>query len=69
VRTSRSRGQCAEYCGTQHANMPLRVMGHKPEDFARGVAAQQQLPVRDPFVQVGRDLFQTTACVNCHMRC
>jgi cytochrome c oxidase subunit II len=59
-------GQCAEYCGTQHANMLLRVMVHTQEDFARWVAAQQQPPVRDPSVQVGRDLFQATACVNCH---
>ena len=59
-------GQCAEYCGTQHANMLLRVIVHTRDDFERWVAAQQQPPVRDPAVQAGRDLFQTTACVNCH---
>ena len=36
------------------------------DDFERWVAAQQQPPVRDPSVQAGRDLFQATACVNCH---
>ena len=59
-------GQCAEYCGTQHANMLLRVIVHAREDFERWVAAQQQPPVNNPSVQVGRDLFQATACVNCH---
>jgi cytochrome c oxidase subunit 2 len=59
-------GQCAEYCGTQHANMLLRVMVHTQEDFARWVAAQQQPPVRALSVQAGRDLFQAIACVNCH---
>ncbi len=59
-------GQCAEYCGTQHANMLLRVTVHPRDDFDRWVAAQQQPPVHDPSVQAGRDLFQATACVNCH---
>ena len=59
-------GQCAEYCGTQHANMLLRVVVHTWEDFARWVAAQQQPPVQDPSVQAGRELFHATACVNCH---
>ena len=59
-------GQCAEYCGTQHANMLLRVIVHERDDFERWVAAQQQPPVRDPSVRAGRDLFQATSCVNCH---
>jgi len=59
-------GQCAEYCGTQHANMLLRVIVHAHDDFERWVAAQQQPAVHDPSVQVGHDLFQATACVNCH---
>ena len=46
--------------------MLLRVIVHARDDFARWVAAQQQPPVRDPSVQAGRDLFQATACVNCH---
>ena len=28
-------GQCAEFCGTQHANMLLRVVVDPPEDFER----------------------------------
>jgi cytochrome c oxidase subunit 2 len=59
-------GQCAEYCGTQHAHMLLRVIVHTPEEFTQWVAAQQQPPVNNPQVHAGRNLFQSTACVNCH---
>lgn len=59
-------GQCAEYCGTQHANMLLRVFVHTPEDFERWVREQQQEARRDAAHADGRALFATTACVNCH---
>ena len=35
-------GQCAQYCGTQHAKMLLRVYVDSPEEFAAWVHAQQQ---------------------------
>jgi len=60
------RGQCAEYCGTQHAHMLLRVYVHPRTEFDRWVAAQRQPAVRDPGAAPGRRLFETTACVNCH---
>lgn len=59
-------GQCAEYCGTQHAHMLLRVIVHPKEEFDAWVRAQQEPPVSDPAVQRGRDLFQSVACINCH---
>lgn len=59
-------GQCAEYCGTQHAHMLLRVYVHSPEEFASWVRQQQAPDVIDPRVARGRDLFQRTACINCH---
>lgn len=59
-------GQCAEYCGTQHAHMLLRVYVHTPEEFASWVANQQKADVEDPRVAAGRELFQKTACINCH---
>ncbi|MCI0547095.1 MAG: cytochrome c oxidase subunit II [Candidatus Rokubacteria bacterium] len=59
-------GQCAEYCGTQHAGMLLRVVIHPREEFDRWAAAQQ-LPARDdPAVTAGRELFASLACINCH---
>jgi cytochrome c oxidase subunit 2 len=59
-------GQCAQYCGTQHAKMLLRVLVDSPADFDGWVRAQQQMPVRDESVAAGRRVFETTACMNCH---
>jgi len=59
-------GQCAEFCGTQHANMLLRVVVDTPGDFAAWVAAQKQPEARDPAVAAGRAIFESTSCVNCH---
>jgi cytochrome c oxidase subunit 2 len=60
-------GQCAEYCGTQHAKMMLRVIVQTPQDFAAWAAAQKQPAITDTTVGAGRAVFQNTACVNCHM--
>ena len=59
-------GQCAEFCGAQHAHMLLRVYVHPREEFERWVREQQQPSADDPSVQAGRDAFQRTACINCH---
>jgi len=59
-------GQCAEYCGTQHAHMLLRVVVHSPGDFERWLAHQRTDAAVSPGVNAGRHLFETTACVNCH---
>ena len=37
-------GQCAEYCGTQHAHMLLRVVVHAKGEFDAWAAAQRALP-------------------------
>jgi cytochrome c oxidase subunit 2 len=59
-------GQCAQYCGTQHAKMLLRVYVDSREDFDRWVEAQR-LPARvSDVVSHGARVFQATACVNCH---
>src|ERR1700746_450320 len=44
-RTGVFLGQCAQYCGTQHAKMLLRVSVDSQEDFAAWVRGQQQPPV------------------------
>ena len=59
-------GQCAQYCGTQHALMLLRVYADTPSQFAAWVARQQQPAVDDPAVAAGRDVFQHNACISCH---
>jgi cytochrome c oxidase subunit II len=57
-------GQCAQYCGTQHALMLLRVYVQSREDFDRWVREQQQVP-QTPASE-GKRVFESTACVNCH---
>ena len=41
-------GQCAEYCGAQHANMLLRVNVDEPEEFERWLANESKPAVEDP---------------------
>ena len=59
-------GQCAEYCGTQHAHMLLRVVAQSPAEFDAWVAAQRAPAAADPAVAAGRTLFESEACINCH---
>jgi cytochrome c oxidase subunit 2 len=59
-------GQCAEYCGTQHGNMLLRVYADTPEDFDRWVANQQKPAERSPAGTAGKAVFLSQSCVNCH---
>ena len=65
-RTGVFLGQCAQYCGAQHAKMLLRVSVDSPQDFATWVRGQQQAAVQDPSVMAGRQVFEETACINCH---
>jgi cytochrome c oxidase subunit II len=58
-------GQCAQYCGTQHAKMLLRVYVDSPEEFDAWVRTQQQ-PQQNGASLVGQRQFESTACVNCH---
>lgn len=59
-------GQCAEYCGTQHANMLLRVVVDSPDDF-KAWLANQKLPARNvPAGSEGKAKFLSQSCVNCH---
>jgi cytochrome c oxidase subunit II len=59
-------GQCAQYCGTQHAKMLLRVSVDSAEDFDAWVRAQLQPSIQDENAIAGRRIFETTACINCH---
>jgi cytochrome c oxidase subunit 2 len=66
-RTGLFLGQCAQYCGTQHGKMLQRVSVDSPADFDAWVKAQQQPAVQDREALTGRRVFETTACINCHM--
>jgi cytochrome c oxidase subunit II len=59
-------GQCAQYCGTQHAKMLLRVSVDSPEAFAAWVRDQKRTADQDTKEIAGRRVFETTACMNCH---
>jgi cytochrome c oxidase subunit 2 len=59
-------GQCAQYCGTQHAKMLLRVYVDTRTDFDRWVEAQRQPAPTGAADSEGARVFQRTACVNCH---
>ena len=62
------RGQCAEYCGIQHARMGLRVIAQSPGDFAKWMAHEQQLvslPASDVEAR-GELVFTTNDCAGCH---
>jgi cytochrome c oxidase subunit 2 len=61
-------GQCAEFCGTSHANMGLRVIVVAPEAFERWIAAQRA-PAVPPDAGPAADggaVFAASACVGCH---
>ena len=59
-------GQCAQYCGTQHAKMLLRVSVDTPEEFDAWIRQQQKPANADSTEVAGKRVFETTACVNCH---
>jgi cytochrome c oxidase subunit 2 len=59
-------GQCAQYCGTQHAKMLLRVYVDSTDEFEAWARAQLQPAVQDEGVSNGRQIFESTACINCH---
>ena len=63
------RGQCAEYCGVQHAYMALLVVAEAPEAFEQWRAAQAApaapAPAGDAAAK-GRGLFLSGSCMMCH---
>ena len=59
-------GQCAQYCGVQHAKMLLRVYVQTRDDFDRWIEQQRQPAVHSEVVSKGRVIFETGPCLNCH---
>ena len=59
-------GQCAEYCGTQHANMLQRVVVDSPQEFKKWLDNQSRPAVEDPAQADGKAMFLSLSCVNCH---
>jgi cytochrome c oxidase subunit 2 len=62
------RGQCAEYCGFQHAFMALYVIADEPAAYDAWVQGQRA-PVPEPKDAKairGKEIFQSTSCAMCH---
>jgi cytochrome c oxidase subunit 2 len=59
-------GQCAQYCGTQHALMLLRVYVQTRADFDRWIQEQSRPAKVSSTVSEGQKVFERTACMNCH---
>lgn len=61
------RGQCAEYCGTQHAHMAFEVVAEPVPRFEQWLARQAQPAAvpQQPQAARGREVF-ARACANCH---
>jgi cytochrome c oxidase subunit II len=62
------RGQCAEFCGAQHAHMAFDVKVDTPEEFARWLAAQARPATAPPDPAAARGLQVVTQgqCAMCH---
>ncbi|HET6778772.1 MAG TPA: cytochrome c oxidase subunit II [Gemmatimonadales bacterium] len=67
-------GQCAEFCGIQHARMAHRIKAQKPEEFQAWVAHMQTLSGKpggaatggnQQYAQ-GEKLFTGKGCIACH---
>jgi len=63
------RGQCAEFCGRQHALMALVVVAETPERFAAWAETQARpaAAISDPLLRQGQQVFLGSACVYCHV--
>jgi cytochrome c oxidase subunit II len=66
--TGQFLGQCAEYCGIQHANMAFRVFAAPADQFQAWVSAQAQPAVAptSPRLAQGAQAFATLGCIACH---
>lgn len=60
-------GNCAEYCGTQHANMLLRVIAQPKAEFAAWAANEQKAAAANAQLAEAKATFESLSCVNCHM--
>jgi cytochrome c oxidase subunit 2 len=61
-------GQCAEFCGLNHANMRIKVVVQSQEDFDAWVANQQKpAPMPEgPAAEEGHDMITEGICEQCH---
>jgi cytochrome c oxidase subunit 2 len=61
-------GQCAEYCGTSHANMKFKVIAVPENEFNAWLQTQaaSAFESSDALVQEGAGVFKSAGCTGCH---
>jgi cytochrome c oxidase subunit II len=62
------RGQCAEFCGHQHAKMAFFVVAQEPAEYEKWAEAQRQ-PAKEPSNDAqkrGQEVFLSSPCIMCH---
>jgi cytochrome c oxidase subunit 2 len=61
-------GQCAQFCGTSHANMRMIAVVQSKEDFDKWVADQKAPPAQPAGGDAaeGKTIFSRSACIGCH---
>ncbi|WP_321858713.1 cytochrome c oxidase subunit II [Paraburkholderia tropica] len=63
------RGQCAQFCGAEHALMAMLVFAQTPADYeawASGQAAPAAAEADGTAVTHGLRVFEQSSCANCH---
>jgi cytochrome c oxidase subunit II len=62
------RGQCAEFCGHQHAKMGFLVIAEPQDSFRTWLAAQRDTAMTptDSIALRGQEVFLSSSCVMCH---
>ena len=62
------RGQCAEFCGHQHAHMAFTVVAETEEQFKTWYDGQLLAAAQPPNMQLarGQQVFMSSTCIMCH---
>ena len=62
------RGQCAEFCGHQHAKMAFLIVAEPPDSFSAWLVRQRDTAMTptDPIALRGQEVFLASSCVMCH---
>ena len=62
------RGECAEYCGVEHAYMDFAVVAQPRAQFRSWVRQQADVAATPAKAQarLGRDVFTSSTCATCH---
>ncbi|HEX6397391.1 MAG TPA: cytochrome c oxidase subunit II [Steroidobacteraceae bacterium] len=68
ARAGQYRGECAEFCGYQHAHMSIDLTAATPEEFDAWLEGQRASAAEpaDDMQRRGRDVFLGSTCRACH---